>query len=625
MDIGIAPQHPGDVLIYEYGVRLDRECLEPAWDQISRARSLYNDLVACIRSIMEAMRTFVMEKGGEEAKALQGRVDGLNAAFAEAKARSDEAAMKEIAQERRLAWRESAVVLKSVRAEHREALQTKFLSRIGKNSVCETYALRSKAVREGLGWATANAVLDAALLAFRKSFVNGRPPRFAKGSEKTQDTLTLQFTAAGGVESTDLLSGRHTELAVLPIDGCGRRKYGEFRFRLGTAGANTYATGTWQYHRPLPEGCRVGLARLVRRQIGKDQKWALQLMVKLPEPVNVERIERRPLMAVHFGWAADLGGRRIGATADAPDPGLATLLRLPTAIEEGLDRAAQLQSARDVARDELVPVLKEIDASTLPDVCLDEFLALRRLPVQHIAVSRLHRFHRILREAGIRYDWFDNWRSKDRLTWQSSAHIARRARFARRDFYRKLALDIARRYEAIVIEPLDLQEAAKKIDDRTGERSEFGRKARSGRVVAALYELESALRWAAIKTGSAVLEIVGKTTQLCAHCGGETGDVPDGLAELECKRCGAVTDRKLNGAAVAWQATVPGRDALVESYHSAVAEGYREQMSKMAERKAKMAAGRSAARTRSHQEKRGGSRANPIKALDKSEGNDAHG
>lgn len=610
MDIGIAPQHPGDVLVYEYGVRLDKECLEPAWNQISRARSLYNDLVGCIRSIVEAMQAFVMERGGEEATALQARVDDLNAAFVEAKARNDEAAMKGIAQERRLAWREMSVLLKGVRAEHRATLQSQFLSRIGKNSGCETYALRCKAVREGLGWATANAVLDASLLAFRKSFVNGRPPRFAKGSERTQDTLTLQFTDAGGVEGTDLLSGRHTELAILPTDGCGRRKYGEFRFRLGTADANIYATGTWQYHRPLPEGCRVGLARLVRRQIGKDQKWALQLMVKLPKPVSVERIERRPLIAVHFGWAADLCGRRIGATADGPDPGLATLLRLPTAIEEGLDRAAQLQSARDLARDKLVPVLKEIDETTLSEACLDEFLALRRLPVQHIAVSRLYRFHRLLREAGIRFDWFDNWRSKDRLTWQSSAHIARRARFARRDFYRNLAMDIARRFEAIVIEPLDLAEAAKKIDDRTGERSEFGRKARSGRVVAALYEFDSALRWAATKTGSAVLELVGKTTQLCAYCGGETVDVPDHLVAVACKVCGAVTDRKLNAAAVAWQATVPRRDALVESYHSAVAEGRRTQLSKMAERKAKMAAGRSAARTRSHQEKGGGSRAN---------------
>ncbi len=601
MDIGIAPQHPGDVLVYEYGARLDKECLETAWNQISRARRLYNELVACVRSIFEGMQTFVMENGGAEAKTLQARIETLNAAFDEAKARNDESAMRTIAQERRLAWRAMSVLLKGVRAEHRATIQSQFLSRIGKNSGCETYALRSKAVGEGLGWATANAVLDAALLAFRKSFVNGRPPRFAKGAEKAQDTLTLQFTSAGGVEGTDLLSGRHTELAILPTAGCGRRKYGEFRFRLGTAGVNTYATGTWQYHRPLPEGCRVGLARLVRRQVGKDQKWALQLMVKLAKPVTVERIERRPLIAIHFGWAADLGGRRIGATADGADPGLATLLRLPTAIEAGLDRAAQLQSTRDLARDELAPVLKAIDPSTLPDICRDEFHALRRLPVQHIALSRLHRFHRILREAGVRFDWFDSWRAEDRLSWQSSAHIARRARFSRRDFYRKLALDIARRYEAIVIEPLDLQEAAKKIDDRTGARSEFGRRARSGRVVAALYELESSLRWAANKTGSAVLEIVGKTTQLCAYCGGQTEDVPDALAEVKCNVCGAVTDRKRNGAAIAWQATMPGRDALVESYHSAVAEGYSEQMSKIAERKAKMAAGRSAARTHSNQ------------------------
>lgn len=81
MDIGIAPQHPGVVLVHEYGVRLDKECLETAWDQISRARSLYNELVASIRSIFGGMQTFVLENGGAEAQALQARIETLNAAF----------------------------------------------------------------------------------------------------------------------------------------------------------------------------------------------------------------------------------------------------------------------------------------------------------------------------------------------------------------------------------------------------------------------------------------------------------------------------------------------------------------------------------------------------------------
>lgn len=96
---------------------------------------------------------------------------------------------------------------KALRAE----IQARFLSKIGKNSACETYQLRSRAIAEGLCWGTANAVLDAALIAFKKTFTKGTALRFAVGSEKDQDTFTLQFTTAGGVAASTFLSGQHRE------------------------------------------------------------------------------------------------------------------------------------------------------------------------------------------------------------------------------------------------------------------------------------------------------------------------------------------------------------------------------------------------------------------------------
>lgn len=594
-----APQASRQAIVYEYGVRLDNECVDEAFEQIQQARRLYNRLVESIRTIVEDLRQFILERAGNQAQELDGKIASLGESFSEAKARNDEAMMRQIAQERRAAWGELTVLLKATRAQYKAEVQARYLGRIGRNAQCDTYRIRTLAVHEGLGWATANAVLDAALLAFKKSFARGKAPRFASAAERTQDSLTLQFTAAGGVSSEDLLAGRNAELSILPTQGCGRRSYGEFKFRLGAAERKAFATGTWQYHRPLPNGSRVALARLVRRRVGKDDKWVIQLVVKSDDPVHVERIERHPLVAVHFGWAADIEGRRIGAVADSADPGCARLLRLPPCVEEGLKRAASIQSSRDIARDEIVPRLKAIDPETLPPSCIEEFTALRRLPVPHIAVSRLHRFHRLLRESGVQFEWFDEWRKTDRLAWQASSHIARRARMARRDFYRKFAIDLARRYEAIAIEPLDLAEAATKIDEITGERTQLARKARSGRVVAALYELESALKWAACKTGSAVLEISGATVAVCAHCRERTVGLQDDHSMVECKQCGALTDRKLNGAAVAWQSTWPVRDELVLQYHSEVAEEAAIRLAKTAKQKAKMAAGRWSARTSS--------------------------
>lgn len=609
----------GDTLIYEYGIRLDKHCLEAVGDQIIKARQLYNNLVASIRAIVSDMQSFVLDKAGADANRVQAEIERLNEQFADAKSAVDEDSMKIIAQERRLKWHELGNMLKSARAEHKAAIQQRYLSRIGKNSSCDTYKIRSQAVAQGLGWATANAVLDAALVAWKKSFMLGRPPRFAVGAEKDQDTLTLQFTAKGGVEIQRFLDGSHGELTLKPTQGCGRRKYGEFAFRLGPAAAETYATGTWQYHRPLPPKATVGLARLVRRRIGKDYRWAVQLMVKLPATQEKQALDRKPLVSVHFGWAADLGGRRVAGIADSADPESSRLLQLPTGIEENLSRAAAIQSERDQARDTLVPKVKELEfGDSAPEIILEELKALRRLPAQHVALARLHRLCRMLREHAVLPDWMEIWRKEDRMRWQSASHLARRARYARRDFYRNTALELAKRYSAIAIEPLDLKTAAKKVDEVTGEKSEFNRKARAGRVVAALYELESAIRWAAAKEGTALIEVAGATVSTCGICGGKTEDLPEEGQIVRCRNCGAEIDRKKAGAATAWCRVFEHREGLITQYwidRQATREKVRTEKE---ERRAKMADGRRKARTTIENQATKGSRAKGISDLDAS-------
>lgn len=613
----------GNVLIYEYGARLDKECLPVVNDQIFKARRLYNDLVAAIRTIVHDMKAFVLENSGPDAIRCQEEIDRLNEEFAAARAANDEAAMKRVADARREKWRELAALVKETRKALRADIQRDYLSKIGRNSTCETYRIRSQAVADGLGWATANQVLDAALIAFKKSFARGNAPRFAIGEEKDQDTLTLQFTTAGGLPVDAILGGRHGELAM-SANACGPRKYGEYRFRLGPASAGVNATGTWQYHRPLPKDATVGLARLVRRRVGKDYKWAIQLQVKRKQ-AEQEAIEgRKPLAAVHFGWAADIDGRRVAGVTDGPDPGQAQVLRLPTGVEEGLERSRAIQSERDTARDAIVPRLKEIllpeavaeNVDALPPESLEaklaransEMLAIRRLPAQHVALRRLHRLCAMLRDVDCLPDWLEAWRKEDRLRWQSAAHIARRARNLRKDFYRNTAIDLARQYGAIAIEPLDLAKAAVKVDEVTGERTEFAKKARAGRVVAALYELESSIRWAAAKSGTALLELAGETASRCGFCGGDVlPDESDGQL-LHCTQCGADIDRKQNGAALAWQMVNEDLESLVEQFWTETLAARRDQDDKLAEKKAKMVEGRRNARTISERETMGGSR-----------------
>lgn len=605
-------------------MRLDKDCIQAAGDQIIKSRRLYNDLVAAIRGIVTELTAFVLEKSGPDARRCQEEIDTLNAAFAAARAENNEDAMKHVAAARREKWRELAALVKEARTNHRSEIQSLYLSRIGKNSACDTYKIRSKAVADGLGWATANQVLDASLIAFKKSFARGNAPRFAVGEEKIQDALTLQFTMAGGLPVDAILAGKHGEVALLPTNGCGPRKYGEFRFRLGAAKSATDATGTWQYHRPLPEGAHVGLCRLVRRRVGKDYKWAIQLQVKRPTIEHEVLAGRKPLVAVHFGWAANDDGRVVADISDGADPGQAYALKLPLEIEQGLERANAIQSARDSTRDVIVPRLNEI---ALPEVDIEnieklspdslearlakvaeELRAIRRLPVGHVAVRRLHRLCGMLRDVGCLPEWLEAWRKEDRLRWQSATHIARRARNRRKGFYRQTAIDLARQYSTIVLEPLDLAKAAVKIDETTGERTEFTKKARAGRVVAALYELESAIRWAAAKTGSAVLELTGETASRCSTCGGSVVSDETNSQLLHCVQCGADLDRKQNAAAMAWQMANDDLESLIETFWTETIAARRAAEDGQAEKKSKMAEGRRQARISIGAENTGDSR-----------------
>lgn len=585
----------GDSMIYEYGVRLDAESSAEVSQQISMSRRLYNDIVAVIRSTVAELQAFVIEKSGQDAIDLQAEIDRLTQAFDAARANDDEPSMSKIAAERREKWKSLGVMLKNARKVHRAEIQTRFLSRIGRNSTCATYIKRSEAVAAGLGWATANATLDAALQSFKKSFSLGKAPRFAKGDEITQDCLTLQFTEAGGVPADMLLEGRHGSFAITPSSGCGRRKYGEFKFRLGAAAADAWATGTWQYHRPIPEGASVALARLVRRRVGPHFKWAIQILVKPKEPIRISTGDRLPLASIHFGWASDVEGRRVAGIAYGADPEAAQIIALPPEIEIGLDRAANIQGERDNARDAIAARIKE--DITLPDSASETLREIagkiRKTRAQDVSANRLHYLSRLLREEDRLPEWLEAWRHKDRLMWQDQTHIAKRARNARKTFYRSLALNLTSRFEALAIEPLNLSAAAAKVDEVTGKKNELGKKARSGRVVAAIYELESALMWAASKAGTAMLEMHGKSATTCSICGGEHLNAEDSdIQILHCADCGAALDRKQNGAAVAWQVANTQREDAVEDFWIAHLGRISEAKEKKAGKLAKMSEGR---------------------------------
>ena len=55
------PQTQGRQIIYEYGIRVDADSEQAINNQIRKARSIYNNIVAVLRGIYNEMQSFVLE------------------------------------------------------------------------------------------------------------------------------------------------------------------------------------------------------------------------------------------------------------------------------------------------------------------------------------------------------------------------------------------------------------------------------------------------------------------------------------------------------------------------------------------------------------------------------------
>lgn len=77
-------------ITYEYGVRLESDCIQHVDHQINLARRTYNEMMAAIRSVHDAAQSFQMEKAGPEGRAIADHIKALNAAFKEARAQQKE-------------------------------------------------------------------------------------------------------------------------------------------------------------------------------------------------------------------------------------------------------------------------------------------------------------------------------------------------------------------------------------------------------------------------------------------------------------------------------------------------------------------------------------------------------
>ncbi|RUM44025.1 MAG: hypothetical protein DSY80_04830 [Desulfocapsa sp.] len=553
---------------YQFGVRIDKDSETLAWEQIKLARRLYNEIIAIQRQAYCDAQDFVYSKLDSEGKNIFDGIKKKNDEVREHKANFDDANMKVAIEDRSKMWKALSPLLKKARKEHRAEITEKFWSRL-KTSASSEIGLLGKFYinQEGLGWATASDIIKRTSIAWSKSMTKGKPPQFSKASETIQDSLTLQFTAKGGCPFDAIKKQKSGFLKI--HDYVVGRQYGEFSFRLGLAKNNNYANGTIQMHREPPKGSSVKIARLICRKVANKETWKLQLVLDFPDAEITDQSKRKPLVVVHMGWNMDVSGRRIAGITDESDSSCAEILQLPQSVEDDIKRADAIKSKRDKKRDEIVARIKKEIPDIYDEDINEELDRIKHLPVQHVAISRLHRFIQSCIYADIKLpDWLIVWKSKDKIKWQAHAGIANNARARRKQFYIDTSIRLASNYKAVVLEDIDLAEAAKKINDK-GERSEFKKKARSGRFIASLFTLKEELRKQCDKHHTALFEQKAETVSTCANC--ESKEIKasaDDYQELICGECGSHIDRKANGAAILYQINLTGIEQRTKEYHS---------------------------------------------------------
>lgn len=139
---------PPDIVVYEFGARLDASCRAAASEQIDKAQRLYNTVIGCIRDVHNQMNAWVLERAGLHAQALQAQFAACEQEIASARAANEFERLRLLSPQRVAIGAELTSLLRPVRDRHRAEIRALFFARVGNTTNTETYQLRCRAVDE---------------------------------------------------------------------------------------------------------------------------------------------------------------------------------------------------------------------------------------------------------------------------------------------------------------------------------------------------------------------------------------------------------------------------------------------------------------------------------------------
>jgi hypothetical protein len=542
--------------VYEYGLLDPITNASMVEDQLRSAHRYRNVLV----EIERERRTRVRE-------ILAGHVDTVVLADEVARLTTDlEAAQTRIKQSRaasrkrsetvedRAAVRELAGQLKAARAQLKEAKATvakdPMIQRALKTADQRAHDRQiEERKRCGVYWST-YLLIEEDIDRARKSKMD---PRFARFTGEGRVSAQLQ----GGIAWSEIATDTQLQILDAPDPRIGRRAGTRklLRLRVGSApGSRQPIWAEWPMilHRVPPEGARIKRATVTRwRRDCRRWEWRLQLILDLSACKTKPRTTEGAC-ALNLGWAKTDRGLRAGFVVG--NDGERTEIVLPPSIMDRLDKANAIRAQRDLNLDAMKPQLAAwLETHPFPTPPEDAAAGSLKARADHLHAWRsADRFFNLARawrdqrfegdEEG--YAILETWRYRDEHLQRYEAGMRRGALGHRREIYRVIGAELAKRYRMLVVDDTDLR-TFQRSPEAGSVRVEFDAVKRAQHV-ASPSELRMQLANAFGDAATAELSAVD-VTRKCHACEAiNDWDRTSSGREHACTSCGVVWDQDVN-------------------------------------------------------------------------------
>lgn len=364
----------------------------------------------------------------------------------------------------------------------------------------------------------------------------------------------------GGITKAEVLSCMDTRLQIKPlpegIELLGRhqrrkasRTLCRLRIQSDEKNKPMWVTFPMIMHRPLPDDAKITWAKVSVRHVGRRPEYTLLLTVE-SETFHRRSEATVDAVAVDLGWRRTVNGVRVAYWRDTN--GDSGEILVPQEVPLGLEKVASLQSIRDMHMNEVR--LKLMEWKTTQGEWVRENLS-------HVHVWRspkqVVRFAGNARREGIELpDFVEAFLLKDRhlMFWAEQQRDRRLNR--RRDFYRNVAAQFARKYKHIILEDFRLPAVREKQTNLRDDATAKEKKTDSGSVamrrqanVAAPGEFRLAMSTASSTYGARVIVVDPAYTSMTCHICGYKKPWKDKSELLHrCEGCDTVWDRDSNAA-----------------------------------------------------------------------------